>query len=160
MSRFSGSTSIIPLRRFWQSGGTKCGMWNCPLLTFSRRFRRLSSSKGSAPTKRAYRMTPHDQTSACRPSYFSPFKCFKFDWPIKYDRFSVIVSIPYYLLKFAIRSHHRCTKIFFEEITYISLLAGPPGAARDYFTISLWKSPVQIDLRTLRALGYGEPLTN
>jgi hypothetical protein len=26
------------------------------------------------------------------------------------------------------------------------VLAGPPGAARDYFTISLWKSPVQIDL--------------
>jgi len=26
------------------------------------------------------------------------------------------------------------------------LLAGPPGTARDYFTISLWKSPVQIDL--------------
>ncbi len=40
------------------------------------------------------------------------------------------------------------------------LLAGPPGAARDYFTISLWKSPVQIDLRTLRALGWGEPPTN
>ncbi len=29
--------------------------------------------------------------------------------------------------------------------TYL-LLAGPPGAARDYFTISLLKSPVQIDL--------------
>jgi hypothetical protein len=41
-----------------------------------------------------------------------------------------------------------------------SLLAGPPGAALDYFTISLWKSPVQIDLRTLRALGGGEPTTN
>ena len=39
-------------------------------------------------------------------------------------------------------------------------LAGPPGAARDYFTISLWKSPVQIDLRSLRALGWGEPPTN
>ncbi len=34
---------------------------------------------------------------------------------------------------------------------------GLPGAARDYFTISLWNSPVQIDLRTLRALGWGEP---
>ena len=40
------------------------------------------------------------------------------------------------------------------------LLAGPPGAAWDYFTIWLWKSPVQIDLRTLRALGWGEPTTN
>ena len=32
---------------------------------------------------------------------------------------------------------------------------GLPGAARDYFTISLWNSPVQIDLRTLQALGWG-----
>ncbi len=40
------------------------------------------------------------------------------------------------------------------------ILAGPPGAARDYFTISLWKSPVQIDLMTLQALGWGEPPTN
>jgi hypothetical protein len=39
-------------------------------------------------------------------------------------------------------------------------LAGPLGAARDYFTISLWKSPVQIDLRSLRALGWGEPPIN
>ncbi len=49
-----------------------------------------------------------------------------------------------------------CYKIF-------SLLVnkrGLPGAARDYFTISLWNSPVQIDLRTLRALGWGEPPTN
>jgi hypothetical protein len=38
--------------------------------------------------------------------------------------------------------------------------AGPPGAAQDFFTISLWKSPVQNDLRTLRALGLGEPPTN
>ncbi len=37
---------------------------------------------------------------------------------------------------------------------------GLPGTARDYFTISLWNSPVQIDLRTLRALGWGEPPTN
>jgi hypothetical protein len=43
---------------------------------------------------------------------------------------------------------------------FITSLAGPPGAARDYFTISLWKSPVQIDLRTLRAMGWGEPPTN
>ncbi len=40
------------------------------------------------------------------------------------------------------------------------ILAGPPGAARDYFTISLCKSPVQNDLRTLWALGWGEPPTN
>ncbi len=32
---------------------------------------------------------------------------------------------------------------------------GLPGAARDYFTILLWNSPVQIDLRTLQALGWG-----
>ena len=37
---------------------------------------------------------------------------------------------------------------------------GLPGAARDYFTISLWNSPVQIDLRTLRAWGWGELPTN
>ncbi len=37
---------------------------------------------------------------------------------------------------------------------------GHPGAARDYVTISLWNSPVQIDLRTQRALGWGEPPTN
>jgi len=37
---------------------------------------------------------------------------------------------------------------------------GLPGAARDYVTISLWNSPVQIDLRTQRALGWGEPPTN
>jgi hypothetical protein len=37
---------------------------------------------------------------------------------------------------------------------------GLPGAARDYFKISLWNSPVQIDLRTLRALGWGEHTTN
>ena len=30
-------------------------------------------------------------------------------------------------------------------------------AAQDYFTTQLWNSPVQIDLRTLRALGWGEP---
>ncbi len=44
--------------------------------------------------------------------------------------------------------------------TCIIWLAVPPGAARDYFTIALWKSPVQIDLRTLRALGWGEPPAN
>ncbi len=49
---------------------------------------------------------------------------------------------------------------YFYYFIFISALAGPPGAARDYFTISLWKSPVQIDLRTLRALGWGEPPTN
>lgn len=49
VSRFIASTSIIPLRRFWQSGGTKCGMWNMPLLTFSSNWRRLSSSNGKAP---------------------------------------------------------------------------------------------------------------
>ncbi len=34
---------------------------------------------------------------------------------------------------------------------------GLPGAARDYVTISLWHSPVQIDLRNQQALGWGEP---
>ena len=73
-SLFSGLTSIMPLRRFWQSGGTKWGMWKLPRLTFSRSCRRLSSSKGRAPTNKAYRITPHDHTSARRPSYFSPWK--------------------------------------------------------------------------------------
>lgn len=74
VSLFSGFTSIIPLSRFWQSGGTKCGMWNTPRLTFSNSCLKLSSSKGRAPTKRAYKITPQDQTSAFRPSYFSPWK--------------------------------------------------------------------------------------
>lgn len=72
--RRSGFTSIMPRRRVWQSGGTKCGMWKTPRLTFSSSWRKLSSSKGNAPTSRAYRMTPQDQTSALRPSYFSPWK--------------------------------------------------------------------------------------
>ena len=74
LSLFSGSTSIMPRNRFWQSGGTKWGMWKLPLLTFSRSCLRLSSSNGNAPTKRAYRITPQDHTSALRPSYFSPCK--------------------------------------------------------------------------------------
>ena len=41
-------------------------------ITFSSSWRRLSSSKGRAPTRRAYRMTPQDHTSALVPSYFSP----------------------------------------------------------------------------------------
>lgn len=72
--RRSGFTSIMPRRRVWQSGGTKCGMWKTPRLTFSSSWRKLSSSKGNAPTSRAYRITPQDQTSALRPSYFSPWK--------------------------------------------------------------------------------------
>lgn len=39
----------MPRRRFWQSGGMKCGMWNTPSFTFSSRFLRLSSSNGRAP---------------------------------------------------------------------------------------------------------------
>lgn len=49
VSRSSGLTSIIPLSRFWQSGETKCGMWNTPFFTFSKSCLRLSSSKGRAP---------------------------------------------------------------------------------------------------------------
>lgn len=70
--RLSGFTSIMPRNRLWQSGGTKCGMWKTPRLTFSSSCRKLSSSNGKAPTSNAYRMTPHDHTSARRPSYFSP----------------------------------------------------------------------------------------
>ncbi len=36
---------------------------------------------------------------------------------------------------------------------------GLPSAARNYVTISLWNSPVQIDLRTQQALGWVEPPT-
>ena len=53
VKRFFESTSIIPRSRFWQSGGTKCGMWNTPRFTFSSSWRRLSSSNGKAP------YTPH-----------------------------------------------------------------------------------------------------
>lgn len=69
---FSGFTSIIPRKRFWQSGGTKCGMWKTPRFTFSSSCLKLSSSNGKAPTNKAYKITPQDQTSARRPSYFSP----------------------------------------------------------------------------------------
>lgn len=51
VSLLVGSTSIIPRRRFWQSGGMKWGMWKTPSFTFSRRFLRLSSSNGSAPCR-------------------------------------------------------------------------------------------------------------
>ncbi len=46
------------------------------------------------------------------------------------------------------------------KFIFIHYKRGLPGAARDYFTISLWKNPVQNDLRSLRALGWGEPPTN
>ncbi len=36
--------------------------------------------------------------------------------------------------------------VFILALKVIEQLAGPPGAAQDYFTISLWKSAVQIDL--------------
>lgn len=49
VSLLEASTSIMPRRRFWQSGGMKCGMWNTPSFTFSSRFLRLSSSNGRAP---------------------------------------------------------------------------------------------------------------
>lgn len=49
MSLLAASTSIIPLSKFWQSGGIKWGMWNTPSFTFSSRFLRLSSSNGRAP---------------------------------------------------------------------------------------------------------------
>lgn len=73
LSRLSGFTSIMPRNKLWQSGGTKCGIWNTPRFTFSNNCRRLSSSNGNAPTNKAYKITPHDQTSARRPSYFSPY---------------------------------------------------------------------------------------
>jgi len=74
VNRFSGLTSIIPRSKFWQSGGTKWGMWKTPRFTFSRSCLRLSSSNGKAPTNKAYRITPHDHTSARLPSYFSPYE--------------------------------------------------------------------------------------
>lgn len=52
VSRLLASTSIIPRRRFWQSGGIKCGMWKTPSFTFSNKFRKLSSSNGSAPCRK------------------------------------------------------------------------------------------------------------
>lgn len=51
VSLLVASTSIMPRRRFWQSGGMKCGMWNTPSFTFSSRFLRLSSSNGRAPCR-------------------------------------------------------------------------------------------------------------
>lgn len=52
VSLISGLTSIMPLSRDWQSGGMKWGMWNTPLFTFSRSWRKLSWSKGRAPCMR------------------------------------------------------------------------------------------------------------
>ena len=52
------------------------------------------------------------------------------------------------------------TVLKFAFYTFIKNKRGLPGAARDYFTISLWNSPVQIDLRTQQPLGWGEPPTN
>ncbi len=52
VSLFSGLTSIMPLSRDWQSGGMKWGMWNTPLFTFSRSWRKLSWSNGRAPCSR------------------------------------------------------------------------------------------------------------
>jgi hypothetical protein len=45
-------------------------------------------------------------------------------------------------------------------VLFIGYKRGLPGAIRDYVTISLWNSPMQIDLRAQRALGWGEPPTN
>ena len=64
LSLFSGSTSIIPRSRLWQSGGMKWGMWKTPRFTFSSSWRRLSSSKGRAPCMRNDG-TPYTQSSAC-----------------------------------------------------------------------------------------------
>ena len=47
--RLLASTSIIRRSKSWHSGGTKCGIWNVPRLTFSNSCRRLSSSNGKAP---------------------------------------------------------------------------------------------------------------
>jgi hypothetical protein len=61
--------------------------------------------------------------------------------------------------KFIVKFNHVFNLHFgFCAVLYY-VLAGPPGAARDYITISLWKSPVQIDLRDQgkkirRAIGW------
>lgn len=70
LSLFSGSTSIIPLRRLWQSGGMKWGMWKTPRFTFSSSWRRLSSSKGSAPC--AGKGTPHTRPARGPPATGCP----------------------------------------------------------------------------------------
>lgn len=92
----------MPRSRFWQSGGTKWGMWNTPRLTFSRSCLKLSSSNGSAPTNRAYRITPQDHTSALLPSYFSPcnhksysfiLKCASVDLNNVFQKFIVLLRV-------------------------------------------------------------------
>ena len=52
---------------------------------------------------------------------------------------------------------------FYTECPNVNIIfdkRGQPGAAWDYFSISLWNSPLQIDLRILQALGWDEPPTN
>ena len=36
VSLLSGDTSIIPRSKFWHSGGTKCGIWKTPRLTWTK----------------------------------------------------------------------------------------------------------------------------
>ena len=74
LSLFSGSTSIIPRSRLWQSGGMKWGMWKTPRFTFSSSWRRLSSSKGRAPCMRNDG-TPYTQSSACTRRVPKRFTC-------------------------------------------------------------------------------------
>ncbi len=44
-------------------------------------------------------------------------------------------------------SNYHIQTLFFTICVCIYILAGIPGAAQEYFTILLWNSPMQIDLR-------------
>ena len=66
--RLSGSTSSMREMR-WRAPGERCvGSVYTPFLIFLNRFGMFSSSNGSEPQRRAYRMTPQLHTSTSGPA--------------------------------------------------------------------------------------------
>ncbi len=75
-------------------------------------------------------------------------------WQLNFNHYFKQAWAPYCSIN---KSHHILKNRSCAQLLCINNKRGLPGAARDYVTISLWHSPVQIDLRTQRALGWGEP---
>ena len=65
---FVTSISSIFLSKSRAPGGISEGIVNFPIRTFSNNNSTFSASNGSLPAKSAYRIIPHDQTSAVGPS--------------------------------------------------------------------------------------------
>lgn len=70
--RFAGSTVSILLMRSCESLGRKAGIVKTPLFTFPKSFLMSSSSNGSFPVSKAYKITPQLQISAVIPLYCFP----------------------------------------------------------------------------------------